>query len=61
MTGPRKKRRLDCVVVADDSLALFEDQQPDLDMCTAATITFGDGCAWNQMKCVKFGTAMLLR
>ncbi|EPT02937.1 hypothetical protein FOMPIDRAFT_145342, partial [Fomitopsis schrenkii] len=46
----RKKRRLDRAVVVDDSPALFADQQPDLELCTAATITFGDGRAWNQMK-----------
>ena len=52
LSRPRKKRRLDRAVVVDDSLVSFEDQQPDMELCTAATITFGNGRAWNQMRFV---------
>ncbi|KAH9930220.1 uncharacterized protein B0H18DRAFT_143395 [Fomitopsis serialis] len=50
LSRPRKKRRLDRAIVDDDSPVVLEDQHPDLELCAAATITFGAGKAWKEMK-----------
>ncbi|TFY54340.1 hypothetical protein EVJ58_g8922 [Rhodofomes roseus] len=47
---PRKKRRLDRIVVDVDSPVILDEQHPDLELCTAATITFGFGRAWKDMQ-----------